>query len=176
MFRRDPYGERTWASLAGTAVLGASAMGVSYLVHRYGFGGALRLIWEGDPNPESIREQLYSLRTAEKDLKRHAKTVSTLEEGLQRAQLDTIDDSDPSGILDLWKRNLPKNFQDLRTRLALLSTDLDKIASQLDQVLPPQNGGEEVGQRKKSLSKSVVTLMQRADALIDFFKTTTRPP
>ena len=176
MFRRDSYGERTWASLAGTALFGASAIGFSYLVHRYGFGGALRFIWEGDPHPESIREQLSSLRTAEKDIKRHVKIVATLEEGLQRARLDTIDDSDASAILDLWKQNLPKNLQDLRTRLALLSTDLDKVASRLDQVLPPQIGGEEVGQRKKSLSKSVVTLMERADALIDFFKTTTRPP
>jgi len=171
MFSRDTYGERSWASIAGTALLGASTVWFSYLVHCYGVDGALRYIWEGDPNPENIREQMEKLSAAEKGLKKQIKTISTLEEGLQRARLDTIDDSDPSSLLTIWRRNLPANLQDLRTRLALLSADLDKIASIVDQGLPPQEDGEEVRKRKKALSKRVVVVMERVDALIDFFKT-----
>ena len=170
MFLRDPYGERTWATVAGATLLGASALWFSYLLHGHGFEGALRFIWDGDPNPEDIRELMNTLSSAEKELNRRAQTISTLEEGLQRARLDTIDDPDPSAILDLWRRNLTKNFQDLRTRLALLSTDLDKLAARVDQVLPPQESGEEVGHRKKALSKRVVALMERADALIELFR------
>lgn len=170
MINRDPYSDRSWASIAGTALLGVSTIWLSYLVHCYGVNGALRYIWEGDPNPENIREQMEKLSAAEKGIKKQIKTISTLEEGLQRARLDTIDDSDPSSLLKLWRRNLPANLQDLRMRLALLSTDVDKVASKVDQVLPPQEDGEEVRKRKKALSKRIVETMERADALIDFFK------
>jgi len=176
MFGRNNYGERTWASIVATGLLGATTVGFSYLVHCYGFNGALRFIWEGDPNPEHVRDQMGKLHTAEKSLKNQTKTIATLEEGLQRARLDTIEDSDPSAILALWRRNIPDKLRDLRTRLALLSTDLDKIAATVDQVLPPPpavEGGEEVRQKKKRLSQRVVQLMARADALIVFFKTTT---
>ena len=170
MFRRDPYSDRSWMSVAATALLGASTIWFSYLVHSYGLQGALRYVWEGDPNPEEIREQMAKLNAAEKSLKKQTKVISTFEEGLERARLDTIDDSDAATLLPLWRSNLPQNLRDLRMRLAFLSTDLDKIAAQIDQVLPPAEDGDEVRQRKKFLSRHAVKLMQRADELIAFYK------
>jgi len=178
MLGRDAYSnERSWSLVAGTAFLGATTIWVSYLVHSYGIEGALRYIWEGDPNPEHIREQAEKLNAAEKALKKQTKAISTFEEALQRARLDTIDESDPGAIVLVWKRNLPKTLQDLQMRLAFLSTDLDKIASQIDQVQIDQvfeDGDErkdEVRTRKRFLSKHAVKLMERADALIAFYKT-----
>ena len=174
MFGRSQYGERTWTTIAATGLLGATTLWFTYLVHCYGLDGALRFIWEGDPNPHHIRDQIENLNGAEKALRKHAKTIATLEEGLQRAKLDTIEDSAPSAIIAVWRRNVPENLRDLRMRLALLSTDLDKVAAKIDEVRPPAEGGEEVRNRKKQLSSRVVKLMERTDALISFFKSATK--
>lgn len=162
----------SWITIASTTtvvVAGASSFWFYQLLCNYGWLGALRYIWEGDPNPEHIREHLKTLSTVEKALRKQEKTISTLEEGFERAQLDSIDDSSFATILVLWRKNLPNSLLDLRKHLAKLSHDLDELAAKVDQV--PSN--EETRSRKKLLSTWVVGLMERADALITFLKTAT---
>jgi hypothetical protein len=172
-FSSYPNERSSWIAIASAtttvAVLGLSSFWFYQLVQNYGFDGALRFLWEGDPNPEHIRDHVRTLNTAAKALNTQQKTISVFEEGLERARLDTIDDSDASSILVLWRKNLPSSLLDLRKHLAKLSYDLDRLAATVDQV--PTD--EEIRQQKKQLSKRVVFLMERADALIAFFKSAT---
>lgn len=158
----------SWIKIATTATTAAAIGFSSYwafrLVQAYGCEGALRYIWEGNPHPERIRGHIASLESAEKALKAQEDTISVLEEGLQRARLDTIDESTLSSIFILWRKNLPSALFDLRKHLANLSSELDKLAAHIDQV-PIE---DEVRQRKKELSKTVVGVMERVDALIAF--------
>lgn len=168
------HNERSsWITLATTATtvaaIGFSTFWFYPLLRDYGWDGALRYIWEGDPNPERIRDHVATLNTVAKALTAQEKTMSILEEGLERARLDTIDESGPASILVLWRKNLPNSLRDLRKHLAKVSSDLDKLAAKVDQV-PTE---DEVRQRKKDLSKTVVGLMERADAMIAFFKSAT---
>ena len=54
------------------------------------------------------------------------------------------------------------------TRLGLLSSDLDKLAAQVDGVV--SEGSTVLKERKKVLSKRLVQLMERVDVLIAFFR------
>jgi hypothetical protein len=151
------------------AVVGLSSYGFYRLVLAYGWDGALRYLWEGDPIPQQIREYIDALNIASNTLEEHDKIITALEEGLERARLDTVDESRPSKLLNHWRMNLPESQHDLQTHLAKASSDLDKLATEIDQV--PNK--EQVRHTKKELSIQVVDMMTRADVLIDFFKRAT---
>jgi hypothetical protein len=93
--------------------------------------------------------------------------IVILEEGLQRARLGTNDDASPADVLHLWRTNLHHTKNDVRKALAKVSLDLDVMASKIDQI-PTK---EEVRLQRKELSNRIVSLMARADRLIEFFTT-----
>jgi hypothetical protein len=139
------------------------------LVRRYGWEGAMRYIWEGDALPRDIREYINTLNNASIGLEEEEKEILSLEEGLQRAHFDTVDESSPSAVLDCWRMSLPLTRQDIRGLLSKTSAALDKLAAEIDQV--PNK--DLLRQEKKDLSSRVVSLMARVDVLIDFFKQAT---
>lgn len=120
-------------------------------------------IWEGDPHPCYIRERKLALQSIAKKLDRKEKTLSDMEEGLERASLDSVDGAHARALRKMWEQNVQGG--DLRKSLALLSTDLDQLASQIDQVIST----EEIKGEKKKLSTRVVRMMERTDVLISFF-------
>jgi hypothetical protein len=138
-------------------------------VSLYGWEGALRYVWEGDHLPRDVRECIHALEAVSNGLEEHEAVILSLEEGLERARLETVDESSPDAILDAWRVNLPLSQQDIRGDLAKTSATLDKLAADIDQV--PNK--DTVRQMKKDLSSRVVALMVRIDVLIDFFKQAT---
>jgi small-conductance mechanosensitive channel len=153
------------ATTTALAWIGFSSMWLYQLVREHGWDGAVRFIWEGDPNPEHVREHIATLCATEKALNEHEKIVSLLEEGLEKARQNTFDESrSQDSILAIWRQNLPHSLLDLRKQLAKVSSDLDNLAAAIDQV-PTEN---EVGREKKLQSNRVVGLMDRVDALIAF--------
>jgi len=147
-------------------LIGASAYWIYQSVTAYGWEGTLRLIWEGDPYPNRVRGYLDILEDVEKLLDKENTMISSLEEGLERAKLDSIHNEDPSAILRLWESNMA-GLLDLQKQLGQLSYDLDKWASKVDSV--PGEDEADVRKKKRKLSKRVVRLMERTDLLIKFY-------
>ena len=165
-----------WLSLgAATVLVGTGGYHLSQWVQEYGWEGALHYIWEGDPYPAE-RERLDKLDVLEKRLVlyegRLVSWQATLDSVMATARLNTIDDASPRMIFAEWQQELGKRQagkqQDLRTRLAILSSDLDKLAGQIDSVM--SSGSPVLKQRKKALSQRIVQAMARADQMIDVYK------
>ena len=169
----SPYGApnmsnngRLISVVALATVLGVSVYWLSGLVSEYGWQGALNYIWEGDPYP-NLRNRLDKLELVERKIVKPEKLLVQLETALQKSELDTIDAAEASSVVEEWQSNLPSSI-DLRTRLGLLSSDLDKLAAQVDGVV--SEGSTVLKERKKVLSKRLVQLMERVDVLIAFFR------
>jgi hypothetical protein len=151
---------------ASIAVFGVSSYWFYHLVQRYGFDGAIRYIWEGSPYPTHVRQFMDTLKDVDEALEQQERKIAMLEEALERAKLDSVDESESPHLLTLWKTYLDDDY-DLRRQLAVVSESLDKLAATVDQVLPVQ---EDIKEPKKSLSTRAVELMERVDALIHFFR------
>lgn len=156
---------RWFAVAAVTAVMGVSAYWFHTLVEQYGFQGAVSYIWEGDPYPDQ-RDRLDKLEAVKRKMAKPGKLLETLETALERAHLDTIDAADATSVVTSWQANLRNT--DLRTRLGMLSSDLDKLAAQVDGVV--SDGSTILKDAKKQLSQRLVQLMVRTDKLMAFYK------
>ena len=135
------------------------------LVQDYGWQGALHYIWEGDPYPQ-LREHLDQLTFVERKMDKPEALLVRLETALERSHLNTIDGSDAAAVVQEWQASLSN--MDLRTRLALLSSDLDKLAAQVDGVA--SQGSVVLKEQKKVLSQRLVGYMERVDVLIAFYQ------
>ena len=159
-------GHFRWVAMAAVAgLLGVSVYWFRGLVAEYGMEGALNYIWEGDPYP-NLRERIDSLRAVEQKIKKPEQLLNKLETALERSHLDSIDGTEAAAVVQQWQSNLPS--VDLRTRLGILSSDFDKLAAQVDGVV--SEGSDVLKEKKKVLSKRIVTLMERVDKLITFYK------
>lgn len=154
------------AALASTAaIVGVSAYWFNSLVSEHGYEGALSYIWEGDPHL-GIRDRLDALEEVEGQASKQEKKLVRMEEALERSHLDSIDAADTSSVIAVWQSHLPASF-DLRTKLALLSSDFDKMAAKVDGVV--SGGSDILKTKKRTLSRRLVELMERVDALISSF-------
>lgn len=156
------------------------------LVAEYGWQGALNYIWEGDPYPPHVRQYLDDLNEMAKTLNREEnQTLHRLEEGLERAKLDTIDQADPATILATWEQhvvatmmmdnnNHNNSTQTLQKMLAKLSYNLDRCAYKIDSIIlrgvEQHNNEADLKQQKKDMSNRVVQMMERTDVLLQFWK------
>ena len=159
--------ERSWLTpltvVTATAVISTSLFWLYPVVQEHGWNGVLSYVWEGDPHPPHIRERKHTLKSIAAKLERKEKTLSGMEEGLERASLDSIDGAHSRILRKMWEENIPG--RDLRKSLALLSHDLDQLAAQIDQVIST----EEIRNKKKEMSNRVVRMMERTDVLISFY-------
>lgn len=156
-------------NISAFTLVGLSSYWCYRLVRLHGWEGALRYIWEGDALPRDVRECINTLENASKGLEEQETVILSLEEGLERARLDTADESSHATVLDAWRMNIPSTQQDIRGDLAKASAALDKLAADIDQI--PNK--DTLRQKKKDFSMRVVALMIRIDVLIDFFKQAT---
>jgi hypothetical protein len=166
--RSYSHNEPSWTTVA-TSLTASALIATTYcvyqLVNEYGWEGTYYYVWDGDPHPPHLRDRMISLENIDNKLDKKEKVVSTLEEGLERASLDSVDGSDLAHIQKLWQKNVTK---DLRQTLNLLSYDLDELAAKVDQVIAGDVA--EIKTKKKDLSTRAVQLMERADALIRVYK------
>lgn len=166
-YHNDYHNRSRWFAIAAVASLvGFSAYWFHGLVSLYGWEGAVNYIWEGDPYP-NLRERLDKLKAVARKIAKPEKLLNSFETALERANLDSIQEADASSVVQQWQANLPASI-DLRTRLGILSSDLDKLAAQVDGVV--SEGSTVLKDRKKDLSKRLVRFMERTDKLIAFYK------
>jgi hypothetical protein len=154
--------------ILGAAATATATISVSVWIYRcvqdYGWEGYLNYIWEGDPYTPQTRADMKKLDKAGKILRRQGKALEKLEESLARGTLNTVDDGSDDQVLIQWiMAHLPGN---LETDLAACSDNLDKVAFTVDSV----EGIKESRLRKKEISKQIVVLMERADALVHSYK------
>jgi hypothetical protein len=149
-------------------LIATSSYWIYQCVSEYGVDGTMRYIWEGDPYPEKIRVYLDALDDVERSLEHEVTLLCSLEEGLERAGLDCIDDSSPASILKIWESNCP--IQDLQMQLAKLSYELDQYASRVDQLILSDADHANIKERKKAQSKRIVRFMERTDCLVSFYQ------
>jgi len=132
-------------------------------VSRYGIGGTLRYIWEGDPYAAVVRAALDKLEAVETSLAVHESMLELIEESLDRGRLNSVDGVDEvaAWIVEHAPANLEKD-------LGQVSHALDGTGAKVDSVLSSLH--PDIKQLKKSLSDKLVCLMNRADALIALYK------
>jgi len=134
------------------------------LVCAHGWPGAFWLVWHGSPYAPDLRERLELYDCLEETLQDRTSQVENLEDSLQQAK--SLTEHSTSRLLGKWMSLLETN--DLQKLLARISHDLDKLASQVDEV--HSEGAPEVKRRKKNISGLVVHLMERVDFLITEYK------
>eukprot|EP00527_Entomoneis_sp_CCMP2396_P002132 CAMPEP_0198141844 /NCGR_PEP_ID=MMETSP1443-20131203/4779_1 /TAXON_ID=186043 /ORGANISM="Entomoneis sp., Strain CCMP2396" /LENGTH=250 /DNA_ID=CAMNT_0043804715 /DNA_START=163 /DNA_END=915 /DNA_ORIENTATION=- len=170
------------------SITGVSAYFFWTLVQQYGLEGARNYIWEGDPYPH-IRQYLNALDSISKQLSKEEKQLAILQEALERAQLDSVDQgqTDEQGdttLLTAWQENIQKSRSsmsnnkialsfatsavDLTLILGGLSYKLDQLAAKIDAV--PSAQDKIVKKNKKNLSTRIVKLMGLADQLIALYQ------
>lgn len=167
------------STLIGVASATVTAA-VSYMLYQsisqYGVEGTIRYIWVGDPYHALQRQYLTILKKGAQARIKEEKRLNEIEEALDRARLDSIDDhtrketTTTREIVKAWIENYPS----LEKSLAQTSQTLDRLAAQVDGVLlsktdPNSKISQEIKREKKLLSKQLVLDMERCDALICSF-------
>ena len=150
-----------------------------YHQHR-GISGLLRYIWVGDYLPPNIRQSMNALDDVERRLMESTKEMEQISMNIiidnqqtMQHQFDSEDRNEkttknrrradyqsPLYYTSSFERVDPK----LRTRIALYSNTLDTLASMIDSIMSYND--DDVKSRKKSLSNTIVKLMDDLDKLI----------
>lgn len=159
--------------LTGATLTAAASYMLYRSIQEYGWSGTIRYIWVGDPYPDLAREYLQLLEKAAKSRSKEEKRLNEIEEALDRARLDSVDDTithqnkTTKEIVMAWIANYPG----LEKALAQSSHTLDRVAAQVDGVLLSKvDSNSKISQnlkrRKKHLSKQLVLDMELCDALM----------
>ena len=129
----------------------------------------MRILWEGDPCTDEERSCLDKIQLIQQKIDTSEAAINILEEGLERAKLDSVDLGDAvdsSMILDSWQKNTSSS--DLRSEIGLLSYNLDKIAADIDGLAVLEHN--DIRKKKKQLSSVIVAMMDRVDQMIAIFE------
>ena len=131
-----PSNHSPWVGLAGATLTAAASYMIYRSIEEYGLDGTIRYIWVGDPYPDKAREYKELLDKAAKSRSKEENRLNEIEEALDRARLDSVDDSTnhkkaTKEIVIAWIANYPT----LEKSLAQSSHTLDKVAAQVDGVL-----------------------------------------
>ena len=150
-------------------VSAVAATAVTFLVHRYGFRGTLRLLWEGDHLPPEIRDALDILNDVEQRLMpKEQHRLEQIEVTIETAKLNSVDG--PSGKSsqvegkEIRDSNILEQSPRLKKDLSTLSDRLDKLAAKVDSVR--SRNDPQLKNRKKCLSSELVSFADRCDSII----------
>ena len=144
------------AIAAGSATAAIASYYLSRAISKYGAKGFVRLIWEGDHLEPNVREAWDALDGLEASaVPREEKRLEKVEIAFETARLNSVDGAD-----DQILEQCPQ----IKKNLSMVSYRLDKVAAEVDSV--QSHGNAEVKRRKKHLSRTLVGMMERADALI----------
>eukprot|EP00533_Pseudo-nitzschia_delicatissima_P016238 CAMPEP_0197269384 /NCGR_PEP_ID=MMETSP1432-20130617/5101_1 /TAXON_ID=44447 /ORGANISM="Pseudo-nitzschia delicatissima, Strain UNC1205" /LENGTH=204 /DNA_ID=CAMNT_0042734535 /DNA_START=19 /DNA_END=630 /DNA_ORIENTATION=+ len=174
------------ALVAATAVAAYAGYELNRSVQKHGWEGALRLIWEGDPYDPDLRDAVDRLEDAEFDLLATHRIDDRLK-GLER----TLDEATTSSsftpkvpVYEQWNQAWMEDPENrvgeddrpltIERTLGDMSDRLDKIAARIDGVIlssaSDKSGtsntflAQRVKERKKKLSRAIVSEMERCDA------------
>lgn len=167
-FLNDNPGTTVLYALA-TVTVGCSSYWLYRNIRNYGVEGTLRILWEGDPCTDEERSCLDKIQLIQQKIDTSEAAINILEEGLERAKLDSVDLGDAvdsSMILDSWQKNTSSS--DLRSEIGLLSYNLDKIAADIDGLAVLEHN--DIRKKKKQLSSVIVAMMDRVDQMIAIFE------
>ena len=150
-----------------------------YHQHR-GISGLLRYIWVGDYLPPNIRQSMNALDDVERRLMESTKEMEQISMNIiidnQQTMQHQFDSEDRNEKTTKNRRRAdyqsPQYYTSsfervdpmLRTRIALYSNTLDTLASMIDSIMSYND--DDVKSRKKSLSNTIVKLMDDLDKLI----------
>ena len=131
-------------TFTATLLFVSSTTAFTYLVVKYGFQGAVRLIWEGDNLPKEVRIQLSHLESI-----LHI-TIPNIHSRAIQIQKGSLSIMNPKEIY-------------------MISQELDKIASQIDNVQSSIDGHfwSEIKVLKKKCSDEVVQVMRFVDTILN---------
>jgi hypothetical protein len=196
---KDDSSSTSWAPVAVvSAVAAATAVVVvgTFLyqtVPEYGWEGTLRYLWEGDAYSPELRRLVDTLETAEIARSLQESRIHAMEAALDLARLNSVDVDDDHQQASSSSREIVRAWvdcfaaaesgQSLERTLADVSHQLDKIAAKIDGVVLSSSSGitksrssnhseliDRIKKRKKLLSKSIVTDMERCDVLMGSYQ------
>jgi len=138
----------------------------------------LRYIWIGDFLPPHIREAMEKLDNVDKRMGEAEIQLEEIEILIERVKLDSVDGPrvlpeeeqdmnnkyDVSKNKDEFQKQLFLLYPELRTKIGLFSSKLDKLAYTIDSINSHQDS--EVKTRKKKLSNNIVALMNSLDRMV----------
>ena len=135
----------------------------------------LRYIWVGDYLPPHIREAMDKLDTVGKRMIEAEMKLEEIEILIGRVELESVDgprqeqnySNDASDTVDdkeELKKQLFQRYPELRTKIGLFSTSLDKLAYTIDSINSHRDA--DVKTRKKQLSNKIVELMNSLDRMV----------
>ena len=122
-----------------------------------------------DHLPPEIRDAIDDLEDIEEsDIPSAISNLDEIDVIIQTAILNSVSDSSTpstSQKKEILTALPPKTLSKLKTKISMVSHDLDGIAANIDSVR--SSGNIEVKARKKRLSSLAVSLMKRADEFVD---------
>ena len=159
--------------LTGVIIQQRQALTSTY--HRCrGIEGMLRYIWVGDYLPSHIREAMDKLDNVSKRMIEAEMKLEEIEILIGRVELESVDGprqeqnsnnaSDTVDDKEELKKQLFLRYPELRTKIGLFSTSLDKLAYTIDSINSHRDA--DVKTRKKQLSNKIVELMNSLDRMV----------
>ena len=96
-----------WVGMASATLVAAGSYVLHQTVSEYGWTGTLNYVWLGDPYYGSpLGRYLHILKEVEKSLEKEETRINSLEESLERARLDSVDDIPTTKeIVKIWVEN-----------------------------------------------------------------------
>lgn len=175
--RIQSQGIATLAAVTIISIVGTYA--TTNLISKYGLGGLLRLIWEGDHLSPEVRDAVDTLEDLEKRLlPKRKRDLNKIRLQIERAKLDSVDGGDENLSSDettsfkspneergqLQNDIILMTSPAIKKDISMLSHNLDTLVAKIDSV--QSHGNLEVKERKKKLSNLLVEMMRDVDELI----------
>lgn len=137
----------------------------------------LRYIWIGDFLPPHIRDAMDKLDNVSKRMVEAEIQLEEIEILIGRVELESVDGprrspeeqnsnntSDTADDKEELKKQLFQQYPEVRTKIGLFSTSLDKLAYTIDSINSHRDA--DVKTRKKELSNNIVALMNSLDRMV----------
>eukprot|EP00577_Skeletonema_sp_RCC1716_P026628 CAMPEP_0113378436 /NCGR_PEP_ID=MMETSP0013_2-20120614/3698_1 /TAXON_ID=2843 ORGANISM="Skeletonema costatum, Strain 1716" /NCGR_SAMPLE_ID=MMETSP0013_2 /ASSEMBLY_ACC=CAM_ASM_000158 /LENGTH=190 /DNA_ID=CAMNT_0000260657 /DNA_START=11 /DNA_END=583 /DNA_ORIENTATION=- /assembly_acc=CAM_ASM_000158 len=139
-----------------------------------GMEGMLRYVWIGDFLPPHIREAMDKLDNVNERMVEAETKLEEIEILIERVELESVDgprllpeEQDQDTVEDNkeeFKKQLFQRYPELRTKIGLFSSSLDKLAYTIDSINSHRDA--DVKTRKKQLSNKIVELMNSLDRMV----------
>lgn len=142
-----------------------------------GMEGMLRYIWIGDFLPPHIRDAMDKLDNVSERMIKAEGQLEEIEILIGRVELESVDgpkllpEQDTNNTVEEtaddkedFKKQLFQRYPELRTKIGLFSSSLDKLAYTIDSINSHRD--VDVKTRKKQLSNKIVKLMNTLDSMV----------
>ena len=164
--------------LTGIIIQQRQAITTTYRSFR-GMEGMLRYIWIGDILPPHIREAMDKLDNVDERMVEAELQLEEIKMLIERVELESVDgprllpegEQDLNNTADTKKNNkdglqkqLFQQYPELRTKIGLFSSRLDKLAYTIDSINSHQDA--DVKTRKKKKSNKIVGIMNSLDRMV----------